>query len=34
MKIQNIEIEKLREYCIEILSKSFMELGQKSNEED
>lgn len=34
MKIQNIEIEKLREHCIEILSKSFMELGQKSNEED
>lgn len=32
--IKDIEINKLREYCIDLLAQTYMELGQRPNEED
>ena len=34
IKIKDIEIEKVREFAVDLLSKSYMELGQRPNEED
>jgi len=33
-QIKNIEISKLREKCVDLLSQTYMELGQRPNEED
>ena len=33
-KIKDIQIEKLREFSVDLLSKTFMELGQRPNEKD
>ena len=34
MEIKNIEIKKLRENCVDLMSQSYMELGQRPNKED
>jgi len=33
-KIKDIQIEKLREFGVDLLSKTYMELGQRPSEED
>ncbi len=33
-QIKTIEISKLREKCVDLLSQTYMELGQRPNEED
>jgi len=34
MEIKNIDIKKLRENCVDLMSQSYMELGQRPNKED
>ncbi len=34
MKIKDIQIEKLREFACDLLSRTYMELGQRPSEED
>ena len=34
MKIKEIEIEKVREFAVDLLSKTYLELGQRPTEED
>ena len=34
MEIKNIELKKLRESCVDLMSQSYMELGQRPNTED
>lgn len=34
MKIKEIEIERLREFSCDLLSRTYMELGQRPSEED
>ena len=34
MEIKNIEIKTLRENCVDLMSQSYMELGQRPNKED